>query len=161
MISFLWAEDENGLIGKNNELPWRLPADLKYFKETTMGHPIIMGRKTYESIGKPLPGRTNIILTRDKNFRAKDCLIFYSKEELLDWVHNYNSEVFVTGGSEIYKLLLNDATKLYVTKIAHTFEGDTYFPKIDWNQWTLISTKAGRKDEKNPYDYQFQIYERK
>lgn len=104
MISFLWAEDENGLIGKNNELPWRLPADLKYFKETTMGHPIVMGRKTFESIGRPLPGRKNIILTRDKAFQAEDCLVFHSKDELLEWIEQYDSEVFITGGSEIFRL---------------------------------------------------------
>src|SRR5690606_25544646 len=85
MISFLWAEDENHLIGRNNDLPWRIPADLKYFKETTLGHPIVMGRKTYESIGKALPGRTNVILTRDENFEADGCIIFHTKDELLKW----------------------------------------------------------------------------
>ncbi|MFS0645854.1 dihydrofolate reductase [Siminovitchia sp. 179-K 8D1 HS] len=160
MISFLWAEDENGLIGKNNELPWRLPADLQYFKETTMGHPIVMGRKTYESIGKPLPGRKNIILTRDTEFQAEECLVFHSKDELLEWIGQYGSEVFITGGSEIFRLFLNDADRLYVTKIHSAFEGDTYFPAINWEEWRLISTKSGQKNEKNPYDYEFRIYER-
>ncbi len=97
MISFLWAEDQNGLIGKENDLPWRLPADFKYFKETTMGHPIVMGRKTYESIGKPLPGRTNIILTRDKEFKAEGCLVFHSKDPLLQWIKHTGFRSFYYG----------------------------------------------------------------
>ncbi|WP_144461083.1 dihydrofolate reductase [Siminovitchia fortis] len=160
MISFLWAQDENGLIGNNNELPWRLPADLKYFKKTTMGHPIVMGRKTYESIGRPLPERTNIILTRDEEYRAEGCLVFHSKEKLLEWIEENGSEVFITGGSEIFKLFLDVADRLYVTKIRAAFEGDTYFPKMDWEKWRLISAVKGPKDDKNPYDYEFQIYER-
>ncbi|GIN91971.1 dihydrofolate reductase [Siminovitchia terrae] len=160
MISFLWAQDENGLIGNNNDLPWRLPADLKYFKETTMGHPIVMGRKTYESIGRPLPGRTNIILTKDQDYQAEGCLVFHCKEDLLGWIEENGSEVFITGGSEIFKLFLEDADRLYVTKIRAAFEGNTYFPALDWKKWRLISTEKGPKDEKNPYDYEFQIYER-
>ncbi|RST72952.1 dihydrofolate reductase [Siminovitchia acidinfaciens] len=160
MISFLWAQDENGLIGNNNELPWRLPADLKYFKETTMGRPIVMGRKTYESIGRPLPGRTNIILTRDTAYTAEGCLVFHSKEDLLDWIEENGPEVFITGGSEIFKLFLNHVDRLYVTKIRACFEGDTYFPEIDWEKWRLKSAEKGPKDDKNPYDYEFQIYER-
>ncbi|MCR2820169.1 dihydrofolate reductase [Lederbergia panacisoli] len=161
MISFLWAEDENGLIGKDNDLPWRLPADLKYFKETTMGHAIIMGRKTYESIGKPLPGRTNIILTRDKNYQVDGCLVFHSKEELLHWIEKNNANVFVTGGSEIFQLFLEEVDCLYVTKIFHTFEGNTYFPKMDWDKWCIISSQKGPRNEKNPYDYEFRLYKRK
>ncbi|MBS4217376.1 dihydrofolate reductase [Bacillus sp. FJAT-49711] len=161
MISFLWAEDENGLIGKNNDLPWRLPADLKYFKETTMGYAIIMGRKTYESIGKPLPGRTNIILTRDKNYQVEGCLVFHSKDELLQWIIKSNSNVFVTGGSEIFQLFLDEVDRLYVTKIFHTFEGNTYFPKLDWDKWLIISSQKGQKNEKNPYNYEFRVYKRK
>jgi len=160
MISFLWAEDENGLIGKNNDLPWRLPADLKYFKETTMSHAIIMGRKTYESIGKPLPGRTNIILTRDDNYRAEGCLVFHSKQEHLQWLERNESNVFVSGGAEIFRLFMEEVDRLYVTKIFHTFEGNTYFPTIDWDKWILTSSQKGPKDEKNPYDYEFRIYER-
>lgn len=161
MISFLWAQDQNGLIGRNNDLPWRIPAELKYFKETTMGHAIVMGRKTYESIGKPLPGRTNIVLTRDSNYRQEGCLIFHSKEDLLKWSKESNFEVFITGGSEIFRLFMEEADQLYVTKIYETFEGDTYFPELDWSDWTLVSSKKGPKDEKNPYDYEFQVYKRK
>jgi len=160
MISFLWAEDENGLIGNKNRLPWHLPEDLKYFKETTMGHPVVMGRKTFESIGKPLPGRTNLILTRDKDYRADDCLVFHSKPALLEWAERYGSEVFITGGSDIFRLFLPDADRLYMTKIHHRFEGDTYFPDLNWREWRLISSKKGPKNERNPYDYEFRIYER-
>ena len=161
MISFLWAEDQNGLIGKENDLPWRLPADLKYFKDTTMGHPIVMGRKTYESIGRPLPGRTNIILTRDPEYQAEGCLVFHSKDSLLQWIEAYGSEVFITGGSDIFRLFLGEVDRLYVTKICASFEGDTYFPKIDWESWELISSEKGPRNEKNPYDYEFELYERK
>lgn len=161
MISFLWAEDENHLIGRNNDLPWRIPADLKYFKETTLGHPIVMGRKTYESIGKALPGRTNVILTRDENFEADGCIIFHTKDELLKWGKEQQKEIFITGGAEIYRLFMDVVDRLYVTKILHTFEGDTYFPEVNWDNWSLISSKPGVKDEKNPYDYEFRIYERK
>lgn len=161
MISFLWAEDENHLIGRNNDLPWRIPADLKYFKETTLGHPIVMGRKTYESIGKALPGRTNVILTRDESFEADGCIIFHTKDELLKWSKEQQKEIFITGGAEIYRLFMDVVDRLYVTKILHTFEGDTYFPEVNWDNWSLISSKPGVKDEKNPYDYEFRIYERK
>lgn len=161
MISFLWAQDKNGLIGKNNELPWRLPADLKYFKETTMGHPIVMGRKTYESIGKPLPGRTNIILTRDENYQAEGCLVIHTKEDLLKWIRKSGDEVFITGGSEVFSLFMQEADRLYVTQIHEVFEGDTHFPSVDWDNWKLISEKKGSKDEKNPYDFEYLVYKRK
>jgi len=161
MITFLWAEDINGLIGKDNDLPWRLPADLKYFKETTMGHAIIMGRKTFESIGRPLPGRTNIILTRDEEYRAEGCLVFHSKDELLHWINENDSVVFVTGGAEIFHLFQDEVKRLYVTKIFHEFEGNTYFPKLNWDNWVLYSSQKGPKDEKNPYDYEFRVYVKK
>lgn len=160
MISFLWAEDKKGVIGKNNQLPWRLPEDLTYFKRTTMGHPIVMGRKTYESIGKPLPGRTNIVLTRDERFQAEGCLIFKTKTELLKWIRENNDEVFITGGAAIFGLFMEEADRLYVTKIHEEFDGDTYFPLIDWSEWKLISNEKGIKNKENPYDYEFRIYER-
>ena len=161
MIALLWAQDKNGLIGKNNTLPWRLPADLKYFKETTLGHPIVMGRKTYESIGKPLPGRTNIILTTNEQYEAKECLIFHSKEAILDWIEAEKKDVFITGGSEIYQLFMNEADHLYVTKIDEAFEGDAHFPTVNWEEWTLVKTTNGITDEKNKYDHEFQVYNRK
>ncbi|MGE8204239.1 dihydrofolate reductase [Heyndrickxia sp. NPDC080065] len=161
MISFLWAQDEKGVIGKNNQLPWHLPEDLKYFRRTTMGHPIVMGRKTYESIGKPLPGRQNIILTRDENFHAEGCLIFQTKYQLLNWIEKNDDEVFVTGGSEIFGLFMDEVNRLYVTKINEDIGGDTYFPIIDWSEWVQVSCEKGIKNEENPYDYEFQVYHRK
>ena len=161
MISFMWAQDKNGVIGKDNQLPWHLPEDLKHFKRTTMGHPIVMGRKTYESIGKPLPGRENIVLTRDRQFRAEGCIVLHSIDQLYDWINRYDGEVFITGGAHIFQLLLPVAERFYVTKIAESFAGDTYFPSIDWSQWELVTSKKGIKNEKNPYDYEFQIYEKR
>ncbi|KHD86057.1 dihydrofolate reductase [Heyndrickxia ginsengihumi] len=160
MISFLWAQDEKGIIGKDNQLPWHLPEDLKYFKELTWGHPIVMGRKTYESIGKALPGRTNVILTRDSHFHAENCLVFSNKHDLLRWAYEKNEEIFITGGAEIFALLLDDVDRLYMTKIHEDIEGDTYFPMINWNEWQLISSKRGLKNEKNPYDYEFLVYQK-
>ncbi|MED1205373.1 dihydrofolate reductase [Heyndrickxia acidicola] len=160
MISFLWAQDKKGVIGLNNHLPWRLPEDLKYFKNTTMGHAVVMGRKTYESIGRPLPGRKNIILTRDLDFHAEECLVLHTKNDLLAWAEETRQEVFITGGAEIFGLFISEADRLYVTKIEETFEGDTYFPILDWTDWTLISNEKGTRNAENPYDYFFQVYER-
>ncbi|WP_203363807.1 dihydrofolate reductase [Bacillus sp. REN10] len=161
MISFIWAMDQNGVIGKDNQLPWRLPEDLKFFKETTMGHPIVMGRKTFESIGKPLPGRENVILTRDRHYEAEGCTVVYSVEELVQKAEQ-EDELFITGGAEIFRLMLPFADRLYVTVIEESFDGDTYFPnELDWEDWELVSATPGLKNEKNPYDYQFRIYEKK
>jgi dihydrofolate reductase len=161
MISFVWAMDQNGVIGKNNSLPWHLPADLKFFKETTMGHPIVMGRKTYESIGKPLPGRENIVLTRDVSYTAEGCIVFHEIEDILHYADEKKVEVMVTGGAEVFKMFLPFVDRLYVTKIYESFEGDTYIPEIPWEKFSLTSNEKGPKNEKNPYDYEFQIYERK
>nr|WP_100402522.1 dihydrofolate reductase [Bacillus sp. FJAT-42315] len=161
MISFIWAMDQNGVIGKNNQLPWRLPEDLKFFKETTMGHPIVMGRKTFESIGKPLPGRENVILTRDQSYEADGCTVVYSVDELVEKAEK-EEQLFITGGAEIFRLMLPFVDRLYVTVIEESFDGDTHFPKeLDWDEWELVSATPGLKNEKNPYDYQFRIYEKK
>jgi dihydrofolate reductase len=161
MISFIVAMDENQLIGKNNELPWYLPADLAYFKKTTMGSPIIMGRKTHESIGRALPGRENIILTRNKNYESPSCTIVYSLDELMEMSEQLNKELFVIGGAEIYKELLTVANRLYITRIHHEFEGDAFFPEVAWENWKKVSCEPGVKDEKNEYDFEFVVYERK
>ena len=160
MISLLVAMDKNRLIGKDNDLPWRLPADLAYFKRVTMGHPIVMGRKTYESIGRPLPGRENIIITRNTDFVAPGCKIIYTIEDILK-LEAEDKEVFVIGGSEIFNEILSSANKLYITLIEDCFEGDTYFPEVRTEEWQLISEEKGIKDDKNPYDYYFQVFERK
>lgn len=152
--------DENRVIGLENQLPWRLPEDLKFFKRITMGHPIVMGRKTYESIGKPLPGRENIVITRDLNFLPAGCTIMHSIEELLDFSRTKDEEIFVIGGAEIFKEIFHYADKLYLTLIHEQFKGDTYFPVFNLDQWQLESREKGLKDEKNPYDYEFLIYKR-
>ncbi|GGE59152.1 dihydrofolate reductase [Priestia taiwanensis] len=157
MISLIWAMDENRLIGKDNDLPWRLPAELAYFKRTTMGQPIIMGRKTYESIGRPLPGRENIVVTRNSDFTAEGVTVVHSLHEALE--QTKETEAFVIGGAQIYKEALPLASRLYVTHIHHAFEGDTYFPEIP-KEWKVISSEKGLNDEKNPYDYDFVVYEK-
>ncbi|WP_079509465.1 dihydrofolate reductase [Mesobacillus jeotgali] len=161
MISLIWAMDENRVIGYHNQLPWRLPADLKFFKRITMGHPIMMGRKTFESIGKPLPGRENIIITRDENYQPDGCTVMNSIEEFMAYAKQKDEEIFVIGGAEIFKEILPAADRLYLTMIHHQFEGDTYFPVFDIDKWDLQTREVGPKDEKNPYDYEFLIYKRK
>jgi dihydrofolate reductase len=161
MISFLVAMDQKRTIGKDNDLPWHLPADLKYFKQVTMGHPIVMGRKTHEAIGRVLPGRENIVLTRDKSYTSPDCTVIHSIEELLDIDKGKNEEVFVIGGAEIFKEVFASADRLYITCIEDVFEGDTYFPEFDPSEWEIISKEKGIKDDKNPYDYYYIVYERK
>lgn len=160
MISFLVAMDEGRVIGKNNGMPWHLPADLAYFKQTTMGAPIIMGRHTHESIGRALPGRENIVVTRQKQYQADGCRVVHSTEAAVDQIAP-EQEAFVIGGSYLFRELIHRADRLYITLIHEHFAGDTYFPEIDVNQWQLLSSQQGKKDDKNPYDYEFLIYERK
>ena len=160
MISFIVAMDENRAIGKNNQLPWHLPEDLKFFKRVTMGHPIAMGRKTHESIGRVLPGRENIIITRQLGYNSKDCTIFNSVEEFVKYSRRQDDEIFVIGGAEIFNETFPYVDRLYITYIDDTFDGDTFFPEFALNDWKLTSSEKGIKDEKNPYDYEFRIYER-
>ncbi|NDI35397.1 dihydrofolate reductase [Chengkuizengella sediminis] len=157
-LSIIFAMDQNRLIGKDNKLPWYLPGDLAFFKKTTLQHPVLMGRKTYESIGRPLPKRKNIILTQNKNYKAEGCIVVNTIEDALGQCND--EENFVIGGSEIYKLLLPYVNKLYVTQIEHVFDGDSYFPEIDEKIWEQTNKVKGIKDEKNPYDYYFITYER-
>lgn len=161
MISLLVAMDQKRTIGKNNDLPWHLPADLAYFKRVTMGHPIVMGRKTHESIGRALPGRPNIIITRDKNYSAQGCRVIHSIEEIKGIEEKMEDEIFVIGGAQIFKETVQFADLLYITLIEKTFEGDTFFPEINKAEWELVLKEKGIKDERNPYDYFFLIYKRK
>lgn len=161
MISFIVAMDKNKVIGKNNELPWHLPADLAFFKRVTMGSPIIMGRKTFESIGRPLPGRKNYILTRDPEFKAEGCTVVHSISHVKQIDLEHGEEVFVIGGSEIFKQTIDITDRLYLTYIDEEFEGDTYFSVFNEDEWELKSKEKGIKDEKNPYDYYYIIYDRK
>lgn len=158
MISFIWAMDQNRAIGRNNKLPWHLPGDLAYFKRTTMGHPVIMGRKTYESIGKPLPGRENVVLTRDLDYQAAGCAVLHSPEETVERYRD--REAFVIGGAEIFRQLLPYADRLYITLIEHVFEADTFFAPVDEAEWRIVSRQPGVTNEKNPYPYEFVVYER-
>lgn len=161
MISLIVAMDDQRVIGKDNHLPWRLPEDLKFFKRVTMGHPIAMGRKTHESIGRLLPGRENMVITRNPYFQSEGCIVFHSIADFVNYCKKNEKEVFVIGGAEIFKETLEHAERLYMTVIHHEFEGDTYFPDFEKEKWELHSCQKGIKDEKNPYDYEFFIYKRK
>jgi dihydrofolate reductase len=138
MISLIVAYDENRVMGYNNKMPWHLPGDLAYFKKTTMGKPMIMGRKTFESIGKALPGRTNIVITRDTNYKAEGIVVAHSFEEALEIAEKEEKEIMVIGGEQIFRLALPIADILYVTKIQHAFQGDTFFPKFG-DEWKIVS----------------------
>jgi dihydrofolate reductase len=158
-ISFIFAMDRNHAIGVNNRLPWRLPADLAFFKRVTMGNPILMGRKTYESIGKPLPGRENVILTQNTSFTAEGCVVVHSVSEALE--RYQGQELFVIGGVEAFRLFLPYVDKMYITTIEHEFEADTFFTELDLSGWDQASSERGPQDEKNPYEYYFKVYEKK
>lgn len=160
VISMVFAMDKNRTIGSNNQLPWRLPADLAYFKKVTMGHPVVMGRKTHESIGKPLPGRQNVILTKNREYSSEGCIIVHSVEDVL---HRFQkeAEVCIIGGSEIFKLFLPTANRLHITHIDYEFDGDAFFPEIHPEEWVEVSRKQGVTDEKNPYTYFFVVYDKK
>jgi len=161
-LSIIAAMDENQLIGNQGDMPWRLPSDLQHFKQITMGSPIIMGRKTFESLAQPLPGRTNIIMTKNKDYSAEGCLIVHSAIEILKkFLNKKEKEAFIIGGEEIYKLFLPYSNKLYLTMIENEFSGDTYFPDIDWENWGKVSEEKGKTDKNNPYLYSYQIYKRK
>lgn len=153
---------KNQIIGSKNDMPWHLPNDLAHFQKVTTGHTIVMGRKTYESIGKPLPNRNNVVLTRQKGGFPKEVHIIHDINEVYKWdEQNPEEEIFIIGGGNIYKQALPFADRLYITKINHTFEGDTYFPSFSNNEWEITSKTKGIKDKNNPYDYEFLQYERK
>ncbi|WP_369899853.1 dihydrofolate reductase [Bacillus manliponensis] len=161
MISLLVAMDKNRVIGKDNDLPWHLPADLAYFKKVTMGHHIIMGRKTFESIGRPLPGRTNVIITRNTDYKVEGCQVIHSIDDVKKMSEETNEELFVIGGAEIFKEVLSFANRLYITKIEEEFEGDTFFPEVSESEWEEVFVEQGVMDDKNPYTYYFCRYEKR
>ncbi|MBI2656697.1 type 3 dihydrofolate reductase [Candidatus Woesearchaeota archaeon] len=160
IISLIAAMDENRVIGYKNKLPWNLPSELKYFRETTKAKPVIMGRKTYESIGRPMPERLNIIITRDKNYRADNCIVVHSREDAVKAAKNSN-EIMVIGGAEIYQLFLPIANRLYITKVHGAFKGDTYFPEFDENEWVKVKENSFEKDNENRFSYTIIVLERK
>lgn len=159
MISFFVAVSENDVIGDSNTLPWHLPADLRRFKELTMGHPMIMGRKTHESIGRALPGRRNIVITTQSDFTAEGCDVVRSLDEALQLVKN-EQEVFIIGGGSVYAQALPQANKIYLTKVHAITHGDVTFT-FDTSQWREITREDHTADEKNQYDYSFITYIRK
>ncbi len=158
MLSIIVAVADNHLIGGSNKLLWHLSADLKRFKSLTMGHPVIMGRKTFESIGRPLPGRENVVITRNSKFKADGITVVSSLDEALKKFTD--RDVFIIGGAEIYAQSLSMADRIYLTRIYHSFEGDAFFPVIDESKWKIEKTEMHEPDEKNPYRYAFVDYVR-
>jgi dihydrofolate reductase len=168
-IGLIVAIAENNIIGGDNKLLWHLPADMKYFKNLTSQNIIIMGRKTYDSIGKPLPNRDNIVISRDKKLQLEGCYMAHSLEVALEIAKRINDElgnevqkkVYIIGGEQIYKLSMDIAQKLYITELMSKFEGDAFFPKIDDTIWEEASRENHKKDEKNHFDYAFVVYNRR
>lgn len=164
-VSLIVAVSENGVIGKDNDLIWHLPKDMKFFKDTTQGHHVIMGRKNFESIPhkfRPLPNRTNVIVTRQSGYITEDCIVVHSVEDSIEVAKkNGDTEPFVIGGGQIYKIALenNMIDRIYLTRIHHTFEGDTFFPDLS-EDWKVISREDCKADEKNKYDYSFLVLEK-
>ncbi|HYQ71818.1 MAG TPA: dihydrofolate reductase [Gammaproteobacteria bacterium] len=159
-ISIIVAMAANGVIGRDNGLPWHLPADLQHFKRITMGKPILMGRRTWESIGRPLPGRTSIVVTRDTGYAAPGCIVVHSVEAGLQAAEACADEVMVIGGAECYRQVLPLTDTLYLTRIHADFEGDTFFPVLDESEWREVGRSDCAPDEKNPYPYSFIRLER-
>lgn len=151
-LSIIVAMDQKGVIGVNNALPWRLSADLKSFKAITMGKPVVMGRKTWESIGKPLPGRDNIIITRNPDYSADGCIVCHSLDEALQQ-YAAVPEVVIIGGHDIFKVALELADRLYLTEVHADVEGDTWFPVFDRAEWRQVERQDFNADEKNEYPF--------
>lgn len=159
MISIIVAMGRNRAIGKDNQLMWHLPADLKHFKQITMSKPVIMGRKTFESIGKLLPGRTNVVVTRQAGYTAPGCLVAGSLEEALGHVER-EPEVFIAGGGEIYRQAIPVTDRMYITIIAHDFDADTFFPEFNDGEWIIAEERTHEADEKNSHSMIFRTYDR-
>jgi dihydrofolate reductase len=163
-ISLIAAIAQNNVIGKNNDLPWHLPDDMKYFMKTTSGHYVIMGRKNYESIPekfRPLPNRTNIVVTRQINYKAENCTIVHSLEEALALAQQgHQQEVFIIGGAEIYTQGFLKANRLYLTEIHGTIEGDTYFPEFDKKNWMETSRIHHPADDRHAFAFDYVVYEK-
>ena len=154
MLSIIVALSENNVIGRDNGLPWRLSADLKRLKSLTMGHHIIMGRRTWESLGRPLPGRQNVVITSDKNYFAEGAIVVHSLEEALT-ISAIDNEVFIFGGGKVFAEALPQVEKIYLTKVHTTIEGDTFFPVLNESEWKEIERHDFSADEKNEFDYSF------
>lgn len=160
ILSIIVAMDEQNVIGLNGDLPWRLSADLQNFKKITMGKPIIMGRKTHESIGRPLPGRENIIITRQVDYTSPGCTVMHSIEEVLA---NYqeHEELMMMGGAELYEQTIKLAQRIYLTRVHASVKGDTWFPEFDLAEWNEVHNEQFNQDERNEYAFSYKILERK
>lgn len=158
-LSIIVAVSSNHVIGLRNRLPWHLPADLKYFKKITTGHAVIMGRKTFESMGKPLPGRKNIVITRQDDYKADGTFVVHSLDHA-SALCPPDDESFIIGGAEIIHQSMEVVNRIYLTRIHHAFEGDTFFPEPDPGRWKEVSAESHEPDEKNAYAYTFFQYER-
>jgi len=162
IVSLLVAMDENGGIGIENRLPWRLSSDLRRFKRLTMGHCLIMGRKTHQSIGRPLPGRTNIVVSRNPNYRAEGCLIVGSLEQALELARDHGeSEAFVIGGGEIFEQALPIANRIYLTRVHARVKATVFFPALDPEDWEIITTETVASGPQDEYPTTFQVWQRK
>ena len=161
-VSLIVAVSSNGVIGREGGLPWHLPADLRHFKRTTMGHHLIIGRRTWEEVGKPLPGRTMVVVSRSRQFSPEGAQVVGSVDEALD-VASADDEPFIGGGAQIYRIALarDLVDRIYLTRIHAEVEGDTMFPAIDLDDWELVSEEHHESDDKNAYPYSFLVYERK
>lgn len=162
MLTIIAAVGENNTLGKDKDLPWHLPDDFKRFKKITTGHPIIMGRKTFETFPKPLPNRKHIIITRQKDYQQEDCLVVHDLDQALELATSTKTqETFIIGGGEIYKQAMPYVDKIELTRIHHKFDGDTFFPAFDPTEWELTDEIYHPKDEKHDYSFTFLTYERK
>jgi dihydrofolate reductase len=161
MISLVVAASLNNAIGKDNQLLWHLPNDLRFFKNTTWGCPVIMGRKTFESVGKPLPGRTNIIVTRQENWSAQDTITAFGLDQAIEIANSCGcNDIFIIGGAEIYKIALPLAHRIYLTRVHTNIEGDAFFPELDSAHWKMVTEHQHAADEKNIFATSFQLWER-
>lgn len=164
MLIAIWAQAENGLIGKDYRLPWHLPEDLRRFKEITQGNTLVMGRKTYEGMGKcPLSNRKTLVLTQDKQYDPgyEDVLVMHQVQEVLNYERSTREIIFIVGGSQVYKAFEPYLDKLFRTVIHHAFDGDAYFPKFDYTIFEKVNSEKRVRDEENPYDYDFETYVRR
>lgn len=161
-FTFVWAEDKNGLIGKEGTLPWNLPNEMKHFVEVTMDDVVVMGRKTYESIpNRPLKNRVNIVLTSNEDYEAPGAIVVHSKQAIMDYVKDIEKPIHVIGGTTLFELFLEEVDVLYRTVVEEAFEGDTYMPEINYRYFRVVDSKEGIVDSKNIYSHHFFLYERK
>ena len=164
IVSAIAALSQNRVIGKNNDLPWKLPDDMKFFMESTKGHHVVMGRRNYDSLHekyKPLPQRTNIVITRQQDFKAPGCVVMHAVEPALDLARrNEENECFIIGGAEIYQLAMPYTTRLYMTEIDAVIEGDTFFPEFDQSDWKEISRQHHPADQRHAYAFDIVVYDR-